>query len=74
MLVNGELGTIVPVQPIFSGNSNHPLTILINLVNQAIGEFQVHSKHFTGLGVYKTGYPKKYKEKFKLYFHRKIII
>jgi hypothetical protein len=61
MLVNGELGTIVPIQPIFGGNPNNTLTILINLINQTIGEFQVHSKHFTGLRVGNIEYPKEYK-------------
>jgi hypothetical protein len=49
MLVNGELGTIVPVQAIFRGHPYNALAILINLVDETIGEFQVHRKQFPGL-------------------------
>ena len=69
MLVNGELGTIVPVQAIFRGNPNNALAILINLVDETIGEFQVHRKQFPGLCLCRVEYPKEQKEKYILYFH-----
>ena len=46
VLVNGNLASVVSVQTVFGCNPNHPIAVLVYLVDKATGKSVICSKEF----------------------------